>query len=130
MDVFRVRRLGGSSSVRSGRRLKSVFFSFKQKSAYEMRISDWSSDVCSSDLPTRSLPATFFISRKTARKRFITWLLALTATPTSSDRKSVVKGQSVPVRVDLGGHPIIKTKIEQLFCTSEQHTTRTQPRQQ
>src|SRR3546814_11321296 len=27
-----------------------VFF-FKQKTAYEMRISDWSSDVCSSDLP-------------------------------------------------------------------------------
>src|SRR3546814_2521573 len=29
-----------------------VFFFFKQKTAYEMRISDWSSDVCSSDLET------------------------------------------------------------------------------
>src|SRR3546814_7087268 len=29
------------------------FFCFKQKTAYEMRISDWSSDVCSSDLPER-----------------------------------------------------------------------------
>src|SRR3546814_15841001 len=28
----------------------SMFFFFKQKTAYEMRISDWSSDVCSSDL--------------------------------------------------------------------------------
>src|SRR3546814_6501923 len=28
------------------------FFFFKQKTAYEMRISDWSSDVCSSDLRT------------------------------------------------------------------------------
>src|SRR3546814_18790206 len=27
-----------------------VFFFFRQKTAYEMRISDWSSDVCSSDL--------------------------------------------------------------------------------
>src|SRR3546814_3772084 len=27
-----------------------LFFYFKQKTAYEMRISDWSSDVCSSDL--------------------------------------------------------------------------------
>src|SRR3546814_7732602 len=27
-----------------------MFFFFKQKAAYEMRISDWSSDVCSSDL--------------------------------------------------------------------------------
>src|SRR3546814_3154983 len=30
------------------------FFFFKQKTAYEMRISDWSSDVCSSDLISRS----------------------------------------------------------------------------
>src|SRR3546814_10627762 len=30
--------------------LTIVFFFFKQKTAYEMRISDWSSDVCSSDL--------------------------------------------------------------------------------
>src|SRR3546814_9093070 len=30
------------------------FFFFKQKTAYEMRISDWSSDVCSSDLPCAS----------------------------------------------------------------------------
>src|SRR3546814_1121604 len=30
-----------------------VFFFFKQKTAYEMRISDWSSDVCSSDLSVR-----------------------------------------------------------------------------
>src|SRR3546814_1958520 len=36
--------------------LMFVFF-FKQKTAYEMRISDWSSDVCSSDLPTLSVEA-------------------------------------------------------------------------
>src|SRR3546814_8638111 len=30
-----------------------MFFFFKQKTAYEMRISDWSSDVCSSDLCVR-----------------------------------------------------------------------------
>src|SRR3546814_10558449 len=33
-----------------------VFFFFKQKTAYEMRISDWSSDVCSSDL-VEDIPA-------------------------------------------------------------------------
>src|SRR3546814_19571737 len=33
--------------------LCSRFFFFKQKTAYEMRISDWSSDVCSSDLPAQ-----------------------------------------------------------------------------
>src|SRR3546814_9474680 len=32
------------------------FFFFKQKTAYEMRISDWSSDVCSSDLLERACP--------------------------------------------------------------------------
>src|SRR3546814_1217064 len=32
-----------------------LLFFFKQKTAYEMRISDWSSDVCSSDLPVLSL---------------------------------------------------------------------------
>src|SRR3546814_5924043 len=32
------------------------FFFFKQKTAYEMRISDWSSDVCSSDLFDRIVP--------------------------------------------------------------------------
>src|SRR3546814_19893421 len=32
-----------------------MFFFFKQKTAYEMRISDWSSDVCSSDLDERGI---------------------------------------------------------------------------
>src|SRR3546814_8184002 len=57
------------------------FFFFKQKTAYEMRISDWSSDVCSSDLvpahPARRLmtmaaPAIFFMSdpfEKSANQR-------------------------------------------------------------
>src|SRR3546814_4089279 len=35
--------------------MELFFFFFKQKTAYEMRISDWSSDVCSSDLLRVSL---------------------------------------------------------------------------
>src|SRR3546814_15151550 len=35
------------------------FFFFKQKTAYEMRISDWSSDVCSSDLASTPQPPPF-----------------------------------------------------------------------
>src|SRR3546814_9408067 len=56
----------------------SLFFFFKQKTAYEMRISDWSSDVCSSDLhaflemlrkrKTRTMPAAM---RCKAMKLFI-----------------------------------------------------------
>src|SRR3546814_19001415 len=41
-----------------------IFF-FKQKTAYEMRISDWSSDVCSSDLVTAKLKNTRNILRST-----------------------------------------------------------------
>src|SRR3546814_2712983 len=33
-----------------------IFFFFKQKTAYEWRIGDWSSDVCSSDLQERAVP--------------------------------------------------------------------------
>src|SRR3546814_15419731 len=41
--------------------LFSCFFFFKQKTAYEMRISDWSSDVCSSDLAGADLDGHGFI---------------------------------------------------------------------
>src|SRR3546814_8831640 len=52
-----------------------VFFFFKQKTAYEMRISDWSSDVCSSDLQCR-LGRTQHTQQRLDRAR------ARTATPT------------------------------------------------
>src|SRR3546814_14255190 len=45
--------IGSICSLESG---YVFFFFFKQKTAYEMRISDWSSDVCSSDLSTRGQP--------------------------------------------------------------------------
>src|SRR3546814_1909237 len=76
------------------------FFFFKQKTAYEMRISDWSSDVCSSDLniewkpwrfvarkygsvKTTSISASFFgvILRRPTKRKF---------TQLHADRKSVV----------------------------------------
>src|SRR3546814_9180249 len=40
--------------------LLCILFFFKQKTAYEMRISDWSSDVCSSDLAPNSLTQAHF----------------------------------------------------------------------
>src|SRR3546814_10694083 len=43
-----------------------VFF-FKQKTAYEMRISDWSSDVCSSDLTTRD----YLVNRQFRRDIYV-----------------------------------------------------------
>src|SRR3546814_5661696 len=44
--------------------LTSCFFFFKQKTAYEMRISDWSSDVCSSDLRELDIHFHYFFMRK------------------------------------------------------------------
>src|SRR3546814_19511038 len=45
------------------------FFFFKQKTAYEMRISDWSSDVCSSDLLERRKIALNPKGRRQTKKR-------------------------------------------------------------
>src|SRR3546814_17888236 len=45
------------------------FFFFKQKTAYEMRISDWSSDVCSSDLRSRHRARWIAPSRGAPRSR-------------------------------------------------------------
>src|SRR3546814_11061893 len=142
-----------------------LFVFFKQKTAYEMRISDWSSDVCSSDLnavgrdigvvgrlhvlpigdmpvipPTtcnqRSsdgydedeakfglrfqagcgrailFPLIWFVGHLPLSKafghvlsRFLAW-----RRPFHPDRKSVVSGKGVSVRVDSVGRRIIKKK--------------------
>src|SRR3546814_2955076 len=44
------------------------FFFFKQKTAYEMRISDWSSDVCSSDLLSEAREMLLEARRKLAKR--------------------------------------------------------------
>src|SRR3546814_5034566 len=50
MSLFRFLKFRSYDSAIDLMTANTVFF-FKQKTAYEMRISDWSSDVCSSDLP-------------------------------------------------------------------------------
>src|SRR3546814_9553573 len=50
-----------------------IIFVFKQKTAYEMRISDWSSDVCSSDLPRFMLPRAHTRTRRPHRTRRTAW---------------------------------------------------------
>src|SRR3546814_6760631 len=105
-----------------------VFFFFKQKTAYEMRISDWSSDVCSSDLSLRARRGQGQAPRQGhgqgvedgrrghllpgglhRRDRPEEYPRELTPRPTT-ERKSVASGKSVSVRVDLGGRRIIKKK--------------------
>src|SRR3546814_12445430 len=110
------------------------FFFFKQKTAYEMRISDLSSDVCSSDLGDRHA--------LDHRMRVVAQDVAILGGPglglvgvaedvllhaavlgheaplqagreacaaaAAQDRKSVVEGKSVSGRVELGGRRIIR----------------------
>src|SRR3546814_4451102 len=74
------------------------FFFFKQKTAYEMRISDWSSDVCSSDLRTAgSRPGSRRALKLWRRWRATTAILVATrpGSPTAaSSRKSITRGAS------------------------------------
>src|SRR3546814_13488987 len=51
-----------------------IVFFFKQKTAYEMRISDWSSDVCSSDLRRVVVGPRSALAVATARLSDINWL--------------------------------------------------------
>src|SRR3546814_5446823 len=90
-----------------------VSFFFKQKTAYEMRISDWSSDVCSADLILTWVEGGVRMFRvdnpHTKPVAFWAWLIReVQSHHPDVDRKSVVSGQSVSVRVDLGGRRIIK----------------------
>src|SRR3546814_11947216 len=117
-----------------------VFFWFKQKTDYELRISDWSSDVCSSDLGDSrtiyveactekeeegdfnlksgtvlvvlhgALDITIEGTNETFKK--VSDCLVVVETVTI-DRKSVVSGQRVSVRVDLGGRSILKYKMSE-----------------
>src|SRR3546814_18491077 len=108
-------------------------FFFKQKTAYELRISDWSSDVCSSDLSCGGHDQT------RRRRPFHPGAVLRAHSPqipraehhlepaeschahgwteggavARQDRKSVVSGKSVSVRVDLGGRRIIKKTTTQ-----------------
>src|SRR3546814_11277221 len=102
------------------------FFFFKQKTAYEMRISDWSSDVCSSDLSK---------ARRSIAPPRIGTEIAAAGEPSrisvrglgpgnslndnagklfqSRARRSEERrvGKELSVRVDLGGRRIIKKKL-------------------
>src|SRR3546814_16961638 len=81
------------------------FFFFKQKTAYEMRISDWSSDVCSSDLRSRTRSGPMSAGTRPSQP---TRSRPGTAARWRSEERRV--GKEWSVRVDLGGRRIIKKK--------------------
>src|SRR3546814_14989873 len=115
-----------------------VGFFCKQKTAYEMRISDWSSDVCSSDLldigagrmkrPCRCLHVSHDGARLDRERRAEQEQPGHRRNLDDPDRKSVVSGQSVSVRVDLGGRRIIKKKHTCITYTSTtSHNSTSEP---
>src|SRR3546814_9831695 len=67
-----------------------VFFFFKQKTAYEMRISDWSSDVCSSDL--RALRVNLAAFRTDYSDLQISQLVPLCCVVVTNAAKARIKG--------------------------------------
>src|SRR3546814_17069140 len=91
------------------------FCFFKRKTAYGMRFSDWSSDVCSSDLAKRGGPGnggrrSYFGRRTTDESPCPCVAQERRARSAGQDRKSGVQGKSVSVRVDVGGRRNIKKK--------------------
>src|SRR3546814_6270476 len=81
-----------------------VFFFFKQKTAYEMRISDWSSDVCSSDLrASRSLCRWLVVIEQAIRLR-----------------KNILLHHPLPA-VWRSYHPIARAGLQHALTTAQQH---------
>src|SRR3546814_19266217 len=106
-----------------------MFFIFNQKTAYDMRISDWSSDVCSSDLINGrdALAVLFRVPIHRRMHRLVKSLARLAdafgigrGRPVAvrrdhqlargTDWKSVGQGTSVSVRVAFGGRRNVKKK--------------------
>src|SRR3546814_7549973 len=107
-----------------------LFFFFKQKTAYELRISDWSSDVCSSDLAifvTLPLPSSSGASIPNNRTRF--------SSAASSVSPSIIRGLSTKMEVGSLCRPcnclnrLPNAKIVRLgsaIFRSEEHTSELQ----
>src|SRR3546814_13065709 len=114
-----------------------MFFFLKQKTAYEMRFSDWSSDVCSSDLSRAGEVDQGPVHADRVRRRLRRGRTARLPDPRAravrgpaqaagppgavarsppgrdrpaTDRKRVVQGKSGSVRVELGGRRSNKKK--------------------
>src|SRR3546814_10794671 len=95
-----------------------MVFCIKQKTAYELRISDWSSDVCSSDLKMNGIlqdigrgTHKYVAARYTFRRLFLTGLTALLTN---------IVGFAVLVIIDI---PVIR---DLALTRSEEHTSELQ----
>src|SRR3546814_4912617 len=94
-----------------------VVFFFKQKTAYELRISDWSSDVCSSDListsccPKSLISTSLRLESRSTRAEF-SWWNDSTTLPSKSTFTNMVSRELKKSRAN--------------WCRSEEHTSELQ----
>src|SRR3546814_6342474 len=88
-------------------RLVSFFF-FKQKTAYEMRISDWSSDVCSSDLGRIALKSADPRDHPAIHPNYLA---------TETDRRVTVAGMKITRQI-VGAEPLAAV-VEEEMTTGE-----------
>src|SRR3546814_8779312 len=110
---------------------RCVFFVFKQKTAYEMRISDWSSDVCSSDRVSSSAPNLLCARRSRAIRPSIpsstpaTMIIVIAAaqSPSIAKRTPVSPEQSASKVIALGA----KARNGIPPMRAEEHTSELQP---
>src|SRR3546814_5435645 len=102
-----------------------LFFFFKQKTAYEMRISDWSSDGCSSDLiPVKTIarPASSAAAiTSSSRTEPPGWITAVAPASTAASRPSA-NGKKAS---DATAEPTVRG-ASQPFGRSEEHTSELQ----
>src|SRR3546814_8576233 len=107
-----------------------IIFFFKQKTAYEMRISDWSSDVCSSDLSRAALAKLIAISTRIAPSKGargseipigpLTIPIVASCPPTASQRSWI---SSVMLRRPAGARA---GAVGRIAGRSEEHTSELQ----
>src|SRR3546814_5600015 len=101
-----------------------VFFFFKQKTAYEMRISDWSSDVCSSDL--LRFAAGKLCHRQASRipPRQVKEGARGNGKANKNEKKDVLEhgALTMPLRIGVQGQPHLFGTISQPHDRSEEHT--------
>src|SRR3546814_1152571 len=114
-----------------------LFFFFKQKTAYEMRISDWSSDVCSSDLQGALSIKGHMMSRSTSQ--VAAHCLAVTNHGLALQRNAPMAIPISPKQISAVCQPSpVATRSEEhtseiqslmrnsyaVFCLKKQHTTK------
>src|SRR3546814_8477444 len=88
-----------------------VLFSIKQKTAYEMRISDWSSDVCSSDLTVVQVAEA---AGRGGREEFVGILAMILIGPGPLPMRFVAQQQHAPFPA--GRHDLVGAELGRASC--------------